>query len=676
MSTVTLFMIVKNESKIIERCLLSMKDNIDHIVITDTGSTDDTVTIIETFLQTHHIPGKVFRDVFQNFGQSRTQSYRNMQTWLADQGICQSTNYGLTIDADMCLQFVHSDYRQRLNIATQWLVKQKNSHIEYWNSRLFRSDMPFECVGVTHEYWSCGGSKSVQNYDLTIVDVGDGGCKDDKFARDIRLLTKGIEDEPKNERYLFYLANSYKDLGKHAEAVPIYKKRIEAGGWFEEVFMAWVNLGCCYEELKMNEHAIDAWLHAYNHLPRRSESLYKIARHFRIQGKNHLSLLFIQRGLKIPFPTDLLLFVETPVYRYLFIDEVSINCFYTGMKREGMLACQYLMLNTGIPEHTRNQAVSNSFYYLQPLKQAVHTPVQIPVREPYTTSSSSLVWDENGRKFTGIVRAVNYSMDNQFNYTTRDVHNVVRTINYWCEFDEKGTVLKNEELVYSDELQTPPVHHVNVRGLEDMRMCMTSTGKCYAIAVDREYGTHSHPSVLFCEVVGSQIVRRIPIRYRDDITQKNWTIFEKNSEVMLCYGHHPFTLLRVDPSSGDTEVVCEKTSCFQLKDVRGSANPVKLSNGDWLFLTHEVLWRDTRKYVHRFLRYNEDWDLVNISEPFYFQSLYVEFCLSVCLTDGGTRLAIPFSTKDNSTEILTIALDSIPWLPADIPATLIQALAC
>ncbi len=54
------------------------------------------------------------------------------------------------------------------------------------------------------------------------MDIGDGGCKDDKADRDIRLLTKGIEDEPNNVRYYFYLANSYHDKSEYENAIPIY----------------------------------------------------------------------------------------------------------------------------------------------------------------------------------------------------------------------------------------------------------------------------------------------------------------------------------------------------------------------------------------------------------------------------------------------------------------------
>jgi len=45
----SLCMIVKNESKVIDRCLTSVSDSVDEIIIVDTGSTDNTVEIISNY---------------------------------------------------------------------------------------------------------------------------------------------------------------------------------------------------------------------------------------------------------------------------------------------------------------------------------------------------------------------------------------------------------------------------------------------------------------------------------------------------------------------------------------------------------------------------------------------------------------------------------------------------
>ena len=131
-----------------------------------------------------------------------------------------------------------------------------------------------------------------------------------------------------------------------------------------------------------------------------------------------------------------------------------------------------------------------------------------------------------------------------------------------------------------------------------------------------------------------------------------------------------------NPNTGDHNVVIEKYSNYNLKDIRGSAIPIYIPSqpnsekGCWLFLIHEVMHRDTRKYFHRFLRYSHDWELLDISDPFYFNNFYVEFTLSIMFSEN--KVMIPYSTRDNTTEILTVDYHDIPWLPRDTKQWLID----
>lgn len=102
---VVLVMIVKNESKIIERCLTSILPILDAIVISDTGSTDNTVELINGFIEknSEKVNGKVYVDEWKNFGHNRSKSITNAQEWLRENqnSYNMRTTYLLTIDADM-----------------------------------------------------------------------------------------------------------------------------------------------------------------------------------------------------------------------------------------------------------------------------------------------------------------------------------------------------------------------------------------------------------------------------------------------------------------------------------------------------------------------------------------------------------------------------------------------
>ena len=57
--TITLCMIVKDETHIIEECLKSMLPYIDRYDITDTGSTDGTPELIKKVMDEAGVPGEV-----------------------------------------------------------------------------------------------------------------------------------------------------------------------------------------------------------------------------------------------------------------------------------------------------------------------------------------------------------------------------------------------------------------------------------------------------------------------------------------------------------------------------------------------------------------------------------------------------------------------------------------
>ena len=211
---ICLNMIVKNESKVIKRLLNSVLPLIDSYCICDTGSTDNTIEIIETFFKENNIEGRIVNEPFQDFGYNRTFALNSCI------GL-PNADYLLLLDADMILrinpELCKKNFRKSL-IKDAYYLFQGSDTFLYKNVRILRNDPEYSYWGVTHEYVKTTPGSTSQEIDknlLFINDIGDGGSKQDKFERDIRLLLKGLEDNPDNDRYTFYLANSYSNINEN-----------------------------------------------------------------------------------------------------------------------------------------------------------------------------------------------------------------------------------------------------------------------------------------------------------------------------------------------------------------------------------------------------------------------------------------------------------------------------
>ena len=98
---IILTLMIKNESKIIERCMSNALEHVDAINILDTGSTDETVTICEKYLSGCGKPYKISVEPFKNFAYNRTISFQKAQELCKELKWDGDSTFSLAVDADM-----------------------------------------------------------------------------------------------------------------------------------------------------------------------------------------------------------------------------------------------------------------------------------------------------------------------------------------------------------------------------------------------------------------------------------------------------------------------------------------------------------------------------------------------------------------------------------------------
>jgi glycosyltransferase involved in cell wall biosynthesis len=134
---IVLCMIVKNEAHIIERCPASALPVADAYVISDTGSSDQTLLAISRAAKRLNKPGRVLRADWRNFGHNRTLAAEAARDWVVARGWPRASTYLLFLDADMVLETAPA-FDKRALAAPAYMLHQDDGVLRYANLRLAR----------------------------------------------------------------------------------------------------------------------------------------------------------------------------------------------------------------------------------------------------------------------------------------------------------------------------------------------------------------------------------------------------------------------------------------------------------------------------------------------------------------------------------------------------------
>lgn len=216
--TITLCMIVKNEERTLERCLLSAKDVVDEIVIVDTGSTDNTIKIAERFTS------KIYHfEWTNNFSDARNFAMEKA-----------TSDYILSLDADeyfadqesksMLLQpLTASYYFLRIRNMIRSGIVDTHSFV-----RLFRRKDGFKYEGAIHEQINFWDFPELEGEAISTYINHDGYNKaiiksKNKNTRNMDIIKEELKLNPTAFGY-FNLGTQYKVVEEYDKAVKAFQR--------------------------------------------------------------------------------------------------------------------------------------------------------------------------------------------------------------------------------------------------------------------------------------------------------------------------------------------------------------------------------------------------------------------------------------------------------------------
>ncbi|MGH2345278.1 MAG: tetratricopeptide repeat-containing glycosyltransferase [Chloroflexota bacterium] len=361
--TICLNMIVKDEAPVIRRCLDSLRAIIDYWVIVDTGSTDATMEIIRETL--NDVPGELYQEPWVDFAHNRTQALEFARGGATGRPRC---DYILLIDADDVVELAENFTMPRLEMDA-YLVEIRYGNIVYPSKRLVRGALPWRYIGVLHEYIHCDVPTTEGIlHGFRDIPTHDGARARDPltYRRDALVLEKALLDEPGNARYVFYLAQTYRDAGDPELAIRYYKRRVEMGEWAEEVWYSLYQIAAIKERMgKAWDEVLQDYLAAYQYRADRAEPLYRIGMHYQAKREFHLAYLFLGRAMQLPIPTGNRLFIEQAAYDYLIPLEFAVACYWLGYHAEAIATNNRLLNHGALPPHLVETVTKNLQFSLE-----------------------------------------------------------------------------------------------------------------------------------------------------------------------------------------------------------------------------------------------------------------------------------------------------------------------
>jgi glycosyltransferase involved in cell wall biosynthesis len=357
--SVCLNMIVKNEAHVIGRCLATVRPLIDAWVISDTGSTDGTQALIRELLA--DIPGTLLERPWVDFAHNRTEVLEASRS---------VGDYSLIIDADDMLEIDDGFALPALD-ADAYNLRIGDASLSYHRKQLVRGALPWRYVGVLHEYIQCDLAQTEAFLEgVRVVRVREGARARDPltYRRDAIVVEKALFDEPDNSRYVFYLAQSYRDAKEPELALRQYRRRTTMGGWRDEVWYSLYQIA--HLEAWLNKpwpEVMASYLAAYQFLPDRAEPLYQIAMHYQSTKEFHTAKGFFEWATRVPTPGPTGLFVEQAMYDYLLELEHAVCCYYTGAHAQAIAINDRLLARGTLPDPLADQVRKNRQFSLDAL---------------------------------------------------------------------------------------------------------------------------------------------------------------------------------------------------------------------------------------------------------------------------------------------------------------------
>lgn len=262
MITISLCMIVKDEENTLARCLDSVKNLVDEIIIVDTGSNDETKNIAREYTNL-----VLDFDWIDDFSAARNFSFskatKDYILWLDADDVILEEDQKKIKELKKSLNENIDVVMMKYNVAFDEMGK---ANFSFYRERLSKRNRGFLWKEPIHEYLVVGGQ--IINVDIAITHKK---LRVSDPKRNVKIYDKMIKENKKlSPRGLYYYARELKDNGRTEESIEYYENFLDSNkGWSEDNISACYDLSQCYKKIGKDEKILSPLLNSFKYdLPR------------------------------------------------------------------------------------------------------------------------------------------------------------------------------------------------------------------------------------------------------------------------------------------------------------------------------------------------------------------------------------------------------------------------
>lgn len=327
MVTISLCMIVRDEADVLARCLDSVRDLVDEIIVVDTGSSDGTKSIARRY--TEHLYDFPWID---DFAAARNASFERAGCdyclWLDADDVLLSPDRekfaalkaGLEPETDMVMLPYHVGFDENGGVT-----------FSYYRERIIRNAPDYRWKGAVHEAITPRGK--VIRGDCAVTHSKLHPSDPDRNLRIFEgLIAKGIALEPREQ---FYYGRELYYHRRYEQAEAVLSEFLKGGeGWVENRIDACRHLAYCLYAQSRGAEALDALLHSFACDLPRAETCCDIARHFFDREQWAQAEYWYRRALDCPRRDGDGGFVSPDAYGFLPCIQLCVCCHRMGRLEE------------------------------------------------------------------------------------------------------------------------------------------------------------------------------------------------------------------------------------------------------------------------------------------------------------------------------------------------------